>query len=185
MTRRLFSTHGLLGRGLRVSAGVFMGVASTAAVWGQVASPTRRAETDVVAAIQNTLELQVRAWNLGDLEGFMQYYDSADELTFSAGGTTTRGWTAIRDRYRLRYADRQQMGQLAFQDLEIHPLGSSAAYVLGRYQLTKNEDLAEGNFTLILRGGGGKWRIVHDHTSSGTPAPRTESASGDESAIDD
>ncbi len=134
----------------------------------QETAPPRPADR---AAIEQLLEHQVAAWNRGDLEGFMAHYGQSDDLTFSSGGTTERGWQATLDRYRRRYPDRQSMGTLAFSDLEIHPLGHAAAYVLGRWTLRRHAAPLAGNFTLVLRRPQQDWLIVHDHTSQDAPSP--------------
>jgi beta-aspartyl-peptidase (threonine type) len=120
---------------------------------------------DVDATLRAILSKQAAAWNAGDIDGFMQYYWKSDDLTFSSGGQITRGWTQTRDNYRRRYPTRQQMGQVQFDQLEITPLGQTAALVLGRWRLSRDPDSLEGTFTLIFRRIDGQWVIVHDHTS--------------------
>jgi beta-aspartyl-peptidase (threonine type) len=115
--------------------------------------------------ISAVLDQQVTAWNAGDLETFMSTYWHSDELSFSSGGRTTRGWQATFDRYRQRYPDRQHMGTLKISDLEITLLGESAAMVLGKWSLEREMDHPQGNFTLVVRQIDGNWRIIHDHTS--------------------
>ena len=55
------------------------------------------------AAVRQVLDLQVAAWNRGDLEGYMAGYWKSEQLTFFSGGTVTRGWDATLARYRKRY----------------------------------------------------------------------------------
>ena len=45
--------------------------------------------------IVNILNSQADAWNRGDLEGFMQPYWKSAELTYSAAGATTSGWSEL------------------------------------------------------------------------------------------
>jgi beta-aspartyl-peptidase (threonine type) len=85
-------------------------------------------------------------------------------LTISSSGRVTRGWVETLAGYRQRYPDRAAMGQLTFSDLEITPLGPSAALVLGRWALTRREPVG-GTFSLVFRKLAGRWVIVHDHTS--------------------
>jgi ketosteroid isomerase-like protein len=115
--------------------------------------------------ITAVLQHQAEAWNAGDLPTFMETYWNSEKLSFSSGGHTTRGWQATLDRYRQRYPDRKQMGQLRFSDLEITTLGDTAAMVLGQWHLTRDAGRLDGNFTLVLRHFEGQWRIIHDHTS--------------------
>ena len=44
-------------------------------------------------------------------------------------------------------------------------IANDAAYVLGRWQLRRDRDPLEGNFTLVFRHIDDRWLIVHDHTS--------------------
>ncbi len=114
--------------------------------------------------IADILGRQAAAWNAGDIEAFMEPYWRSPDLTFSSGGRVTRGWNSTLDNYRQRYPTRDEMGRLAFSDLEITELGSNAALVLGRWRLERQEPVG-GVFTLIMRKYPKGWVIVHDHTS--------------------
>jgi uncharacterized protein (TIGR02246 family) len=120
---------------------------------------------DAAAEIKAVLTAQAEAWNRGDIDAFMEHYWKSDELTFSSGGQTTRGWQRTKENYQRRYPTRPSMGQLTFSDLEITPLGDAAALVLGRWRLTRDPSPVGGNFTLVLRPIDGQWVIIHDHTS--------------------
>ena len=119
----------------------------------------------IEATILSVLQSQQRAWNAGDVDQFMEYYWKSEDLTFSSGGKLTRTWQGTLDNYKDRYPSRKDMGKLAFQNLEVRPLGGEAALVLGEWQLDREADTLAGNFTLVFRRLGGRWVIVHDHTS--------------------
>jgi beta-aspartyl-peptidase (threonine type) len=119
---------------------------------------------DAADAIRAELKAQIQAWNAGNIDRFMESYWKSDNLTFSSGGKTIRGWQATLDRYKNRYPDKSAMGEVSFDQLEITPLGDTAALVLGRWQLKRAEPIG-GNFSLVLRKIDGAWRIIHDHTS--------------------
>jgi beta-aspartyl-peptidase (threonine type) len=119
------------------------------------------AETEIGAVLQ----LQAEAWNAGQIDCFMEHYWKSDDLTFSAGGKTTRGWQNTLDGYRQRYPTIEKMGRLTFDQLKVQALGEEAALVLGRWHLARAEDELGGNFSLIVRKIDGRWLIVHDHTS--------------------
>ncbi|MCP4246154.1 MAG: nuclear transport factor 2 family protein [bacterium] len=126
------------------------------------------ARTEPEVHIVNVLNAQADAWNRGDLDTFMAHYWPTEELTFSSGGQTTRGWQATLDSYRRRYPTPERMGRLRFDHLEIHPLPPTAALVLGRWHLDRPPDAGGptgGNFSLIFRRIKERWLIVHDHTS--------------------
>jgi ketosteroid isomerase-like protein len=126
---------------------------------------------DAAAAIEAMLRLQAEAWNSGQIDRFMEHYWKSDELTFSAGGQTTRGWQNTLDRYRQRYPTVERMGRLTFDQLEVQPLGDAAALVLGQWHLARDGDALDGNFSLIVRKIDGRWLIVHDHTSRAEKPP--------------
>ncbi len=117
-------------------------------------------------AIEKVLSDQVKAWNKGDLEGFMAGYWKSPDLSFYSGKTITHGWQPTLDRYRKRYqSEGKEMGTLAFNDLEIEMLGQDTAFVRGKWQLQLKDESVGGVFTLILKKLPEGWRIIHDHTS--------------------
>ena len=115
--------------------------------------------------IEMILTRQTKCWNNKDIEGFMATYWRSEDLTFSSGGKTTRGWQATLDRYKAKYPP-EKMGRLSFDNLETTMLGKKAALVLGQWHLNFNEQNLDGNFSLVLRKIDGNWKIIHDHSSS-------------------
>lgn len=134
----------------------------------------QRLDTAAVrTAILGTMDVQVEAWNAGDVEAFMEGYARTDSLRFASGGNVRRGWQAALDGYRRRYPDREAMGTLRFDSLDVRPLSPRHALVFGRWHLQRADDAPNGLFTLLFErraGANGEtaWRIVHDHTSTAT-----------------
>lgn len=117
-------------------------------------------------AVRKVLDDQEKAWNRGDLEGFLAGYWQSPDLSFFSGKDHTRGWRQTLDRYRKRYqAEGKSMGQLAFTEVSIDVLGQDAAWARGRWSLTLGETRHGGLFTLIFKRFPEGWRIIHDHTS--------------------
>ncbi len=119
---------------------------------------------DLLDTLEDILQKQAAAWNRGDIDGFMQHYWKSEDLTFSSGGKTTRGWQTTKDNYKRRYSTRDQMGHLTFDQLEVFRLGDTAALLLGHWHLDRTNPVG-GNFSLVFRKFDGAWVIVHDHTS--------------------
>ncbi len=117
--------------------------------------------------VRAVLDAQVRAWNAGDLRGFMDGYARSDQTRFQSGGDVSLGWQTVFDRYQKRYSDRASMGVLKFGDLQVTLLAPDAALVFGRWRLQRAQDAPSGLFTLLFRRTSAGWRIVHDHTSAG------------------
>jgi uncharacterized protein (TIGR02246 family) len=125
------------------------------------------AATPAEAAIRNVLSAQVEAWNRGDVVAFMQGYNNSPDTTF-VGKTVAHGYSSILERYRRNYTGKEKMGQLAFSDLDVHPLDAHFAVVTGRYHLTRSPSAggdAQGIFSLVFEKTSTGWKIILDHTS--------------------
>jgi ketosteroid isomerase-like protein len=153
---------------LSVSRLVLAGLVSgcTALMDGAGGEGSTRSEA-VRKEVIEVLERQAVAWNEGDLEAFMDDYWRSPDLVFTSGGRVQRGWQMTLDRYRATYGSAPEtMGRLSFSEVEVHPLGGGAAWVLGRWGLERQGRVQGGIFTLVFRRIDGRWLIVHDHTSS-------------------
>jgi ketosteroid isomerase-like protein len=125
------------------------------------------AGTQEETAIRGVLNAQVAAWNRGDVVAFMQGYNNSPDTTF-VGKTIAHGYSSILDRYQRSFAGKEKMGQLAFSDLEVHPLDAHFAVVTGRYHLARSANAggeAQGIFSLVFKKTSAGWKIVLDHTS--------------------
>lgn len=118
-------------------------------------------------AVEELLAQQREAWNRGDLPGYMEAYARTPALVFTSGGTIRRGWEETLAAYQKRYGgDRAGMGRLAFEILEVQPVGGDGAVMLGRWKLSETAHAGGGVFSVVLERRPEGWRIVHDHTSS-------------------
>ena len=122
-------------------------------------------DAKAAAEIESVMDAQVKAWNAGDLEGFMQGYWKSDEMKFVSGDNVSRGWQAALDRYKKNYDYKAKMGVLTFSGLEVSVLSKHSAVVLGSWSLAREKDNPKGKFTLIFRKFKDGWKIIHDHTS--------------------
>jgi len=118
----------------------------------------------VDAEVKDVLNKQVAAWNRGDTDAFLEGY-AAD--TVFVGEKMTRGIEDLKKRYQQHYPTRASMGKLSFYDLEIHPMGKDYAYVIGRWQLERDQEgggNVSGVYSLVFRKTSIGWKIVLDHT---------------------
>ena len=138
----------------------------TLLVWGacrpnKMLNPAERREIEAV------IEQQRLAWNRGDLAAYMDGYARTPGLVFTSGAKIRRGWDETSAAYQKRYGgDREKMGQLAFEILDVQAVGAGAAVVLGRWRLSETPESGSGVFSLVVEQQRPGWRIVHDHTSS-------------------
>ncbi len=119
-----------------------------------------------VDAIKSVLKTQEKLWNEGKIEAFMEYYEKSEDLKFIGKAGVTKGWAATLKRYQTSYPNRETMGTLAFDILEVDVTAGQTAWVLGKWKLTRPSigDVG-GHFTLLLKKIDGRWLVVRDHTS--------------------
>jgi ketosteroid isomerase-like protein len=117
------------------------------------------------AQIKSLLTTQTKAWNRGDLEGFMQTYWKSDSLMFIGKNGIKWGWQATLDNYKKGYPDTTAMGKLSFDILVIKKLSPDYFYVVGKWMLARTIGDLSGHYNLLLRKIKGRWVIVADHSS--------------------
>lgn len=122
-------------------------------------------KTSDAQAIQKVLDDQSVAWNAGDLVQFMDGYWQSDSIQFIGSKGIVYGWKNTLERYQKSYPDAAARGKLRFDILKIDVLSKDAAFVIGKFYLTRPEiGNASGHFTLLFRKIKGQWKIVVDHT---------------------
>ena len=124
-----------------------------------------KTDTKAASQIRAVLETQTKAWNAGDIDGFMKGYWNSPNLVFVSSENVTKGWQPTLERYKKSYDTKAKMGVLTFSDLQIDVLSKDAAVVLGSWSLAREKDNPHGKFTLIFRRFRDGWKIIHDHTS--------------------
>jgi uncharacterized protein (TIGR02246 family) len=116
-------------------------------------------------AIRQIFAKQQKAWNEGNIEVFMEDYWHSEDLKFIGKNGITRGWQATLERYKKSYPDKEAMGILNFDIIEIKIIGNKNAFVIGKWHLKRTQDELGGHFTLLWEKIKGKWVIVADHSS--------------------
>ena len=119
------------------------------------------------AQIRAVLDQQAAAWNRGDIPGYMDGYDKSEATTF-VGKAVTKGHAKVLAHYRESYSTRAKMGTLQFSEVEVRPLGSDYAAVIGRFHLDRKPEAggeSSGIFTLLFHKTARGWKIILDHTS--------------------
>lgn len=119
-----------------------------------------------ILEIIHTFQNQQKAWNNGDLDGFMNGYWQSDSLKFIGKNGITYGYEATLERYKKSYPDVETMGKLKFDILSMKKLDKKHIFVIGKWHLKREEkeDL-EGHFTLLWEKINKKWVIIADHSS--------------------
>ena len=128
-------------------------------------SQKRLSQIDSLAIVK-ILHEQQEDWNRGDIDAFMQGYLKSDQLVFSGSSGPIYGWEATRNRYKKTYSDRQKMGKLKFDILNIIGLSSTVIQLQGKFYLSRIIGDTQGYFTLNWIKVNNQWFIISDHTSA-------------------
>lgn len=142
-----------------------------AAVVAGCQSPQKREDVvgppELQTAVDDLLTASEGAWNGGDLDGFLRWYQRGPQTTFMGSDGPIHGWEAIRGRYAPRFEPGASRDSLRFEDLETRPLAPWLGLATARYVLFQGDSItATGIFTLVVERTPEGWRIVHDHSSA-------------------
>lgn len=152
---------GWMRRIICVAAVTMYAAAIAPAVGSATAAPA-----DDAAQIRAVMDMQVAAWNRGDVETFMTSYWKSNDTLFLGANGLVRGYDAVMERYHKSYPDLKAMGHLTFSDLEVHMTCADAAIVVGQFHLVRENDKPSGIFSLDFRKFADGWKIVLDHTTA-------------------
>jgi len=116
-------------------------------------------------SIRKVLDEQIKEWNKGNIEGFMQGYWRSDSLMFIGKSGINWGWQKTLDNYRKNYPDTIAMGQLSYDIILVKELSPEYYYVVGKWMLIRSIGNLGGNYNLLFRKLNGQWFIIADHSS--------------------
>lgn len=120
-------------------------------------------------AIRAIMDQQVKCWNQGDIDCFMEGYWRSDSLMFIGGNGITYGFDNTLQCYQKVYPDRTAMGTLAFNIVSLERLSPDAYHMVGQWKLARTVGDLSGHFTLVFRKIEDRWFIVKDHSSRSDP----------------
>ncbi|MCK9613801.1 MAG: hypothetical protein PHR81_07765 [Bacteroidales bacterium] len=117
------------------------------------------------AEITALLITQEKYWNNGDIKGYMNGYWNSDSLKFITKTDVYKGWNAALQMYSKHYPDKEAMGTLSFEEIDMLQMNAHTIFVMGKWTLKKTKETVGGHFTLICKKLAGKWKIIIDHSS--------------------
>lgn len=128
---------------------------------------TQAARDSAAREIAVMMQASAMAWNRGDLDAFVNYYEPDTTTTYIGRNGIVRGRAAIRAVYAPRFAPGGVRDSLSFENTEIDLLAPGVANVISWYRLMRGDSTtARGPTSLVMRhDADGQWRIVHDHSS--------------------
>jgi len=120
---------------------------------------------DDVTILKEKLQNQVKCWNEGDIECFMDDYWKSEELIFIGKSGVTHGWTQTLENYKKSYPSKKEMGVLALDVIQVDRLDKNHFFVVGKWKLTREVGDVSGHFSLVWEKINGDWVIIADHSS--------------------
>ena len=145
---------------MKIFSAIFFFISINTKVFSQ-----QKLEAKDSLAIIDILNKQEKDWNRGDIDEFMKGYLKSDKLVFSGSSGPIYGWKATLDRYKKTYSDKEKMGKLKFEILNVIALSPKVVQLQGKFNLTRSIGNAFGYFTLNWIKVKNKWYIISDHTS--------------------
>ena len=128
---------------------------------------TQAARDSAAREIAVMMQASAMAWNRGDLDAFVNYYEPDTTTTYIGRNGVIRGRAAIRAVYAPRFAPGGVRDSLSFENVNIDVMAPGLANVISWYRLTRGDSTTgHGPTSLVMRrDADGQWRIVHDHSS--------------------
>jgi hypothetical protein len=96
----------------------------------------------------------------------MNGYWESDKLKFVGANGITYGYQATLKGYHKRYPNKDAMGKLTFEVVDVEKISKKIIMLVGKWDLERKIGDIGGHFTLMWKKIKGKWVIIADHTSA-------------------
>lgn len=145
-----------------------------AAVAGFNFSAGVSAQTDEVKAVTDVLTREAAAVEKGDLAALDKIWANSEDVTVFESGHANYGWTDYRNTHLAPELKEFKNTKYAFSDLKVKTSGNLA---LATFKYALAADIgarkveSSGLGTAVLEKRGGRWQIVHWHSSAPSRQP--------------
>jgi hypothetical protein len=125
-----------------------------------------RHNIDPLAEVKKAMEVQVNAWNSGDIEKAMIVYWNSPELRWINKSGIQKGYQPVLETYKADYADKSKMGTYSYESLHIEQLSDTSVYFVIRWKIMLNEKKIMGGVSSLLwKKIDAAWVITAEHAS--------------------
>jgi hypothetical protein len=104
-------------------------------------------------------------WNAHDIDGYLAPYWKSPDLLVVIEGEQLKGWSDVNATYHRGYPNRDEMGSVAFDRVQIQMVAPDVAVGLDWWTIVQKRGKVLGTSTMVLRKIDGNWVIVVMHTS--------------------
>ncbi len=124
---------------------------------------------DDEALVRAVFEDGAKAWSQGNIDGYLDGYWKSEKLRWVSDGTIIEGWAEVEEAFKKRFDKAENIGVLTASDLDIEILSATDALVFGVWTQETEAATRTGFFTVHLKKIDGRWKIISDHSSTGSP----------------
>jgi len=105
------------------------------------------------------------AWNRHDLDAYLDGFLHSDDIVLVVDGETIRGWDLLSKAFHSGYPNREEMGTVFFDRVQVQMLGPDLGFVLIWYSIAFPKKKQFGTDTIIVKKITEGWREMISHTS--------------------
>ncbi len=132
------------------------------------------AQSNEVKAVTDVLTSEAQAVEKGDLAALDKIWANSEDVTVFESGHANYGWTDYRNNHLAPELKEFKNTKYAFSDLKVKVDGKTA-WATFKYSLSADVETRKiqsgGLGTSVLEMRGGRWQIVHWHSSAPRRAP--------------
>ena len=105
------------------------------------------------------------AWNRHDLDAYLDGFLHSDDIVLVVDGETIRGWDLLSKAFHSGYPNRDEMGTVFFDRVQVQMLAPDLGFVLIWYSIAFPKKKQFGTDTIIVKKVAEGWREMISHTS--------------------
>jgi uncharacterized protein (TIGR02246 family) len=115
--------------------------------------------------IYSLLMKMADGWNAHDIDRYLSVYWQSPDLLVVIGGEQLKGWADVLSTYHRGYPNRDEMGTLIPDRIQIQMVSADVAVALDWWTGVMRKGKVLGTSTMVLRKIDGNWVIVVMHSS--------------------
>lgn len=105
------------------------------------------------------------AWNRHDLDAYLDGFLHSDDIVLVVDGETIRGWDLLSKAFQSGYPNKDEMGTVFFDRVQVQMLAPDLGFVLVWYSIAFPKKKQFGTDTIIVKKVAEGWREMISHTS--------------------
>jgi uncharacterized protein (TIGR02246 family) len=133
-------------------------------------SPKPKIDTSelAISEVRSVLIKMLDAWNMHDLDGYMDAYWKSPNLVFVSDAQLSFGWQELNDTYKRNFSDLDSMGKAIPSRIRIRMVRPELVLALTNWtlMLPKSTRTVSGVDTVFFEKFDFGWKIISSHTTT-------------------